>query len=91
MRKFEFIYYFNSIDFRICFDYEVTKTDIENKIKDYIISKKIFKEDIYLINYSNNLELEFNLYYLENNEWLIEVDNILIYEWWRVNSLQYIK
>ena len=80
MRKFEFIYYFNSIDFRICFDYEVTKTDIENKIKDYIISKKIFKEDIYLINYSNNLELEFNLYYLENNEWLIEVDNILIYE-----------
>lgn len=77
-RTFDFKYYFNATDFKICFDYEVTKSDIENRIKDYINYFNLFKEDNYLINFNNDLELEFNIVDTSDGEYYIEVDNIFI-------------
>ena len=80
MRKFEFKYIFNAVDYKICFDYEITKTDIENRIKDYINYYNLFKEDNFLISFTKGLELEFNIVDVTNLEYYIEVDNIFIYE-----------
>ena len=79
-RTFEFRYIFNAVDYKICFDYGITKTDIENRIKDYINYFNLFKEDNYLISFNKNLELEFNIVDTSNLEYYIEVDNIFIYE-----------
>ena len=79
-RTFDFRYIFNATDFKICFDYEITKTDIENRIKDYINYYNLFKEDNFLISFTKDLELEFNIVDVTNLEYYIEVDNIFIYE-----------
>lgn len=79
-RKFDFKYYFNATDHKICFDYEVTKTDIENRIKDYINYYNLYREDNFLISFTKDLELEFNIVDVTNLEYSIEVDNIFIYE-----------
>ena len=79
-RTFDFKYYFNATDFKICFDYEITKTDIENRIKDYINYYNLYKLDNFLISFNKDLELEFNIVDVTNLEYSIEVDNIFIVE-----------
>ena len=79
-RTFDFRYIFNATDFKICFDYEITKTDIENRIKDYINYYNLFKEDNFLISFTKDLEIEFNIVDISDGEYSIEIDNIFINE-----------
>ena len=78
-RNFEFTYHFNHVDFKICFDYEISDFEIEERIKEYINKKNIIKEDIYLINLNNNVELEFNIVDISDGEYSIEIDNVFLY------------
>ena len=77
-RKFDFSYIFNAVDYKIGFDYLITKTDIEGTIRAYINANNIWKEDNYLISFTKDLELEFNIVDTSDGEYYIEVDNIFI-------------
>ena len=77
-RNFNFDYYFNNADLKTWFNYEITKTDIENTVKVYINNYNICKEDSFLINYNDNIEIEFDIVNITEDNYLIEVDNIYI-------------
>ena len=77
-RNFEFNYYFNEVDFSICNEYGITKTDIENKIKDYIINYKLFIEYDFLTKFNDSIAIDFSIVDITDGEFTIDVDNLYI-------------
>ena len=47
-REFDFVYHLLSEEYRICFENDITKSDIENAIKDYIVKYHLYVEDDYM-------------------------------------------
>ena len=77
-RNFEFNYYFNEVDFSICNEYGITKTDIENKIKDYIIRYKFFIEYDFLAKFNDTIAIDFTIANITDGKFTIDVDNLYI-------------
>ena len=77
-RNFEFYYYFIEVDFSICNEYGITKTDIENKIKDYIINYKLFIEYDFLTKFNDSIAIDFSIVDITDGEFTIDVDNLYI-------------
>ena len=77
-RRFDYNYYFNSDDYRICFEYGITKADIERTIRVYINANNICKEDSYLIDFNDNIEVDFSIVDITECEYTIEVDNLYL-------------
>ena len=77
-RNFEFNYYFNEADFSICNEYGITKTDIENKIKDYIINYKLFIEYDFLTKFNDSIAIDFTIANITDGKFTIDVDNLYI-------------
>ena len=79
-RKFDFDYHFIIGDYRICFEHDITKSDIENAIKDYIVKYHIYLEDDYVLSYDDEIKIVFSIVYCYNFSWSIEVNNIFLIE-----------
>lgn len=76
--NFNFNYYFNNDDFSICNEYGITKTDIENKIKDYIIKYKFFIEYDFLAKFNDTIAIDFTIANITDGKFTIDVDNLYI-------------
>ena len=75
-KNFDFIYNLMSEEYELCFKNDITKCDIENVIKDYIINNCISSENYYLINYKNDIEIYFYIDYLDNFRYSVEIHDI---------------
>lgn len=79
-RRFDFNYHFITGDYRICFENDITKSEIEDVIKDYIIKYNYYLKDDYIIPYDDKIKIVFNIDYCYNFVYLIEVNNVFLIE-----------
>lgn len=75
-RKFEFKYNLLSDEYKLCFEHELSKSEIERIIKEYIIKNNLFWNEVYIIQYGNNIKINFYLAYAFRDKYKIEVNNI---------------
>ena len=81
-REFDFVYHFINEDYRICFENDITKSDIENAIKVFIVKHCLHQEqeDDYILLYNDKIIIDFNVEYYRNFEIRIEVNNVFLIE-----------
>lgn len=79
-RKFDFVYHFITEDYRICFENDITKSDIENAIKDFIVKYHLYQEDDYILSYNDKIIIDFNIVYCYSFVYSIEVNNAFLIE-----------
>ena len=77
-KNFDFIYNLMSEEYELCFKNDITKCDIENVIKDYIVNNCISSEDYYLVNYKDDIKIYFYIDYLDNFGYSVEIHDIYI-------------
>ena len=79
-REFDFVYHLLNEEYRICFENGITKSDIENAIKDYIVKYHLYVEDDYIFSYNDKIKIDFCIDYCYNFDWSIEVNNVFLIE-----------
>ena len=78
--NFDFVYHLLSKEYKMCFENDITKTDIEKSIKDYVCKNGLYLEDDYIL-YTDKLKIDFCInYYFNNDYWIIEVNNVYLNE-----------
>ena len=78
--NFDFVYHLLSEEYKMCFENNITKTDIEKSIKDYVCKNGLYLEDDYVL-YTDKLKIDFCIdYCFFNYDWVIEVNNVYLNE-----------
>ena len=78
--NFDFVYHLLSEEYKMCFENNITKTDIEKSIKDYVCKNGLYLEDDYVL-YTDKLKIDFYIdYCFFNYDWVIEVNNVYLNE-----------
>lgn len=75
-REFDFVYYFIREDYELCFENDITKSDVENAIKDFIVKYHLYQEDDYILSYNDKIIIDFNIVYCYSFVYSIEVNNV---------------
>ena len=77
--NFDFVYHLLSKEYKMCFENDITKADIEKSIKDYVCKNGLYLEDDYIL-CTDKLKIDFCINYYFNHDWAIEVNNVYLNE-----------
>ena len=76
IRKIDFVYHLLDVEYRELFENGISKIDIENAIKDFILKYHLYIEDDYIVQFNDRIKIEFTLEYCYNFEFYIVIENI---------------
>lgn len=74
-RNFEFNYNLSAYDYKLCFENNISKCDIEKPIRNYIIKNNIYQDDSFILTIDDKLEISFNIVYYCESKYVIIINN----------------
>ena len=75
-RKFEFKYNLLSDEYKLCFENDISKCDIERPIRNYIIRYNICLDEACVLSIDDKIEISFNIVYYCDSKYVIVVNGI---------------